>query len=299
MKMIAAIMMLILSLGAFASRDVEVFNYDGTQASTTLNLNAAKTHIEYRYEQVRDICYHRQVYYQTICTNTPQGRTCHTVPHYRDIPYTCMRTVKVPYEVHDYYTEATVNISVVNNSGVVANAEKIIATLDGDHLSLSAKGTKSFIVVQKQKEITSRMAGGVKLIDASYQVELIEAAPVLKALNVSNISLSNMVLNVKTGPVAIPELIGFALNVKKAPILGSNTTLFDRELSGSEVVTTTSENASSRDINFSALGIELKGGRHLITAKTFFKANGEVLNLEQFPEAENLEASRTLIFKAR
>lgn len=298
MKLFTAVLLLILSIGAFASRDVQVFSYDGSQEGATLGLRAEKTHIEYRYEQRREICYRREVYYQTVCHQTPQGRICNTYPHYRDIPYSCIRTVQVPYEVHDYFTEANVNISVVNKSGVAASAEQIVATLDGDRLTLSAKGSKKFIIVQKSQALSSQMSGGVKYIDANYEVELVEALPVVRALKVTDIRLLNSTLKVKTGPASSP-LVGFSLTVKKAPVVGSDTVLFDRELASAEVSTSNEANSAQRSIDLGVLGVELKGGRHTLTAKTFFKAAGPVLNREQFSEVENFEASRTLIYKAR
>lgn len=296
MKLLSAIIMLVLSLGAFASRDIQQFTFDGSQTSTTLSLRADKTHIEYRYEQRHEICYRRVVHYSTVCQNTPQGRVCHQVPHYRDIPYSCVRTVQIPYEVFDYHVEANVSLNISALPEVRHN-ETFKATLDGDRLTLTAtsSGARYFVMLDKQN-VTSRMNGSVKLIDASYNVSFIESAPVTKALSLTNISLKDKVLTFTMGPVEARELIGFQLQVKKAPVLGSDTVLFDRELAANEMQLSAQGEGSVVDVNINDLGIKLSSGRYTLTAKAFFKHAGTLLNASQF---ESTEASRTLVYKIR
>ena len=296
MKMLSAVLMLLMSVVAMASVDTKTFTYDGSRDAVQLDLRAEKTHTEYRYEQRHEICYRQDVFYRTVCHSTPQGRFCQTIPDYRTVSYPCTRTVQIPYEVHDYYTDAKVYLSVAA-LGEVANAgERITATLNGDSLSLSAQGSKNYIIVLKKQDVRSDMVGGVKMIDATYGVELVPAAPVVKSLAVSNISIKNDLLNFTLGPVEAREHLGFSLEVKKNPVVGSSTVLFDRELNASEILLRTEADKSVAQVNVDKLGVTIKGGRHTLTAKVFFKNAGKVLNASQF---ESLEASRTLIYKVR
>lgn len=296
MKMLTAVLSLMFAISAFASSETKTFFYDGTQDSIQLSLNAEQTHTEYRYEQRRSICYRQEVFYRTVCQSTPQGgRVCHTVPHYRTVSYPCIETVRIPYEVKDYDVEANVNLSVAALPAAAAG-ETFKVTLNGDKLSLAASGSKKYFIILNKAEISSSINGSVKMIDASYATSLVEAAPVVKALEMTNISLKDSVLSFKMGPVEVRDLIGFSLNVTKAPILGSNTVLFDRELSSSEIQLNAQAAGSAADVNIEKLGVNLTSGRYSLTAKAFFKHEGTILNTAQF---ERVEASRTLIYKIR
>lgn len=293
MKMLTAMVMLILSISAFASTDIKTFHFDGSQSNVSLNLFAEKTHTEYRYEQRPSVCYRTVVHYETYCTPAP--RQCHTRPVYRQIPYSCLETVRIPYEVKDYDVDANITLDVTALPGAV-HGETFKFTLNGEDLTLTAtSANKKYFVVLDKREYSSSMNGYVKYIDASYKASFIEAAPVLQTLSVSNISIKNSVLTFKTGPVVVPEHIGFHLNVQDAPILGGDTNLFDRELAPSEIALTPAADSTTAQVNIQNLGIKLKSGRYTFTAKTFFKFEGRLLNASQFETS----ASRTLIYKIR
>lgn len=297
MKMLTAVLSLMFAISAFASSETKTFFYDGTQDSIQLSLNAEETHTEYRYEQRRTICYRQEVFYRTSCHSTPQGgRVCQTHPYYRTVSYPCIETVQIPYEVKDYDVQANVNLSVAALPGATAG-ETFKVTLNGDQVSLSATSSskKHFLILNKA-EISSSINGSMKMIDASYATSLVEAAPVVKALDLTNISIKDSVLSFKMGPVEVRDLIGFSLNVTKAPLLGSNTVLFDRELAASEIQLNAQAAGSAADVNIEKLGVTLSSGRHTLTAKAFFKHAGTILNAAQF---ERTEASRTLIYKVR
>lgn len=295
MKMLTAVLSLMFAISAFASSETKTFFYDGTQDSIQLSLNAEQTHTEYRYEQRRTICYRQEVFYRTICHSTPQGRVCRTQPHYRTVSYSCIETVRIPYEVKDYDVEANVNLSVAALPGATAG-ETFKVTLNGDQVSLSASGSKKYFLILNKAEISSTINGSVKMIDASYATSLVEAAPVVKALDLTNISIKDSVLSFKMGPVEVRDVIGFSLNVTKAPLLGSNTVLFDRELTSSEIQLNSQATGSAADVNIEKLGVNLSSGRHTLTARAFFKHEGSILNAAQF---ERVEATRTLIYKVR
>lgn len=295
MKLLTAISVLMFALSAFATSQTKTFFYDGTQDTAMMSLRAEKTHTEYRYEQRYTTCFRQETHYETRCQPGPQGRpVCHTIPVTRTVSYPCWQTVSVPYEVHDYFVEATVDLSFAKVATGATPGETIKATLDGDRLSLSAVGSKKFFVMQTKQEIQTQMTGGLKLIDAAYGIELVEAASIVKALEVSNIGIKNDVLSIKMGPIAAQEHLGFSLDIKKNPVLGSSTTLFDRELSANEIMINSQETSSEAQININKLGVELGSGRHTLTAKIFFKHAGELLNGRQF---ETTSASRTLIYK--
>lgn len=296
MKTLTAILLALFAIGALASSETRSFFFDGSQSDVQMSLRSEETHTEYRWEQIRTICYRQEVYYRTQCRNTPQGRVCQTVPYYRTISYTCIQTVQVPYEVKDYDVEATVDLKVTNTTALPAG-ENFKVTLDEDRLSLAATSTgKRFFIILKDQRISSSINGTLKLIDASYTAELVEASPIVKALDVTNISIKDSLLSFKMGPVSVRSAIGFRLTVKKAPVLGSDTVLFDRELAKSEIQLSTAEQSSAANVDIEKLGVELSSGRHTLTATAFFKYVGTIINSSDF---ERTEASRTLIYKIR
>lgn len=295
MKMLTAMLMLILSLSSFASSQTRTFFFDGSQTSTSLDLFAEKTHIEYRYEQRLGICYRTEVYYERICYGGPQPR-CESRPVHRQVPYSCWQTVSIPYEVKDYDVQANVNLDITALPEAT-HGETFSVTLNGDQLSISAlsSGKKYFVILDNQ-QVSSDFQGSVKYIDATYNVSFVEASPVLAALSVKNISVKNPILNFSLGPVANQSAVGYSLHVEKAPIVGSDTVLFDRELNLNELTLTEAAAGTLAQVDLNRLGVELTSGRYTLTAKVFFKHRGSLINAPQF---EATSASRTLIYKIR
>lgn len=318
MKMILAFLILVMSLSTFASTgETRTFVFDGSQNSVELLLRGEKTHTEYRYEQRPSICYRTEIVgYRTVCHSPageavnkvlpppphrpgpapipPRPPVCHTEPIYRTVSYPCMQTVRIAYEVKDYDTEAHVVLNVAKLPEALTTGETFKVTLFGEEVTLEASGSKKYFLVLNSKNISTQLAGSVKFIDATYNVELIEAAPVTRALRMNKISMKTGALTFDVGPVTKTENLGFSVRVDKAPILGGNTTIFSRELTLDELKISAMNSGSLITVDLGALGVQMGGGRHLVTAKAFLKVNGALLNGAQFGD---LEVGRTLILK--
>ena len=311
MKLVVGLLSLALSFASVASTgESKTFTFDGTQNSAELILRGEKTHTEYRTEVRNTTCYRTEVVgYRTICTGGygpgypgpgPRpypGRSCYQEPVYRQVAYPCQQTVQIPYEVKDFDVDARVLVDVTKLSTEMTTGEKFIVSLQGDALSIQAVGSKKFFLMLKKQDIRARMNGTMKFIDGLYAVEMIEAAPVLKALKMTDISIENSVLTFGLGPVNNNANVAFSLNIEKKKLFGSDEVLFDRELTSSEIVIKASNTGSAADVNVEKLGVSFEGGKYSLTAKAFFKAEGTLMNLSQF--GEGLEASKTLIYKIR
>lgn len=308
MKILVGLFSIALSFSALASTvDTKTFVYDGSQDSIELILNTEKTHTEYTIQDVQTTCYRQEIVgYRSVCTGGyyphpgprpgrypyPGGiRSCYQQPIYRSVAYPCVQTVRTPYEVKDYDVNARVIVDVTNFSGVATPGEKIKVTLNGENLFFNVVGSKKFFIVKKEQNVRGILSGSVKSIDALLAVELVEAAPVLKAIKLSNISMSKGVLTLGMGEVKNTDNIGFSLKVSKVKTLGSDTVLFDRELTSEEVVV----NGSKAEINVDNL-TEVSDGKFNLTAKAFAKFDGTLMNDGDFDE---LTSSRTLIYKIR
>lgn len=314
MKMLAGFFTLALSFGAFASTvDTKTFYYDGSQNSVELILNAEKTRTEYRSEDRTSICY-RQVFAgnRMICTGGGPGYPypgpgpgryprqnpahCWTEPTYRTEAYSCIQRVTVSYDVWDHDVEARVIVDVTNLSQDITPGETIKVSLFGDTLTFDAIGSKKFFVVKKKQDVRSSRQRAIERIDAVLAIELVEAAPVLNAIQMNNLSVSNDTLNFNVGPIVSTDNLGFDLKVVKTKTFGSDTVLLDRKLNENEVELTESSNGSMAQVYLNRLGVRLASGKYSITAKMYAKFKGELLNSSDFSE---LSASKTLIYKIR
>ena len=310
MKLVVGLLSLALSFSTLASSgESKTFTYDGSQDSVELILRGEKTHTEYRTEVRTTTCFRTEIVgYRTICNGGgypgpgPRpypggGRNCWREPVYRQVAYPCQQTVQIPYEVKDFDVDARVMLDVSKISMEATPGESFTVSLLGDTLSLTANGSKKFFLVLNKQDIRSRMNGTMKFMDALYSVELIESVPVLKALKMTDISLSNDVLTFGLGPVNNNPNIAFSLNIEKKKLFGSDEVLFDRELTATEIVIKASNTGSAADVNIDRLGVSLEDGKYSLTAKAYFKAKGSLLNASQY--GDDLEASKTLVYKIR
>lgn len=316
MKTIASFALMALSFSTLASTvDTETFTYDGSQNSIELNLSSEKTHTEYRTENRQSTCYKRELAGQrTICSGGmgygyggyrrgPYYRpfpgnigNCWTEPVYRDVAYSCVQAVKIPLEVKDFDVNAKVIVDVTKVASELAASETIKVTLDGDALTFNAVGSKKFFIVNKKQNIRSTVNGSVKIIDGLLSVELIEAAPVLATLKMTDISVNNPVLNFKVPAITDSSNLAFSLEVLKVKTFGADTNLLTKDFLPSEVSINTVTDGSEVGIDLSKQGLELENGKFSLTAKIFAKFNGSLMNRSQFGE---LVDSKTLIFKVR
>jgi hypothetical protein len=319
MKMVVGLLSLALSFATVASStDTKTFTYDGSVNSAELLLKGEKTHTEYRTEVQTTTCYRTEIVgYTTVCNGGYYGggypypgpgpyprpgygggyRSCYQQPVYRQVAYPCQQTVQIPFEVKDFDVDARVLIDVTKLSQEMTAGEKFTVTLTGDNLSIQAAGSSKFFLMLKRQSVRSSMNGNVKFMDALYAIDMIEAAPILKSLQMSEVSLNNSVLSFGLGPINNRENIAFSLNVEKRKFLAKDVTLFNRELSSNEVVINDNNTGAAAEVNIEKLGLNLEHGKYAFTAKAFFKAEGTLMNRSQF--GEGLETSKKLKYKVK
>ncbi len=327
MKIVVGLLSLALSFASVASStDTKTFTYDGSTNSTELLLKGEKTHTEYRTEVQTTTCFRTEIVgYTTVCNGGgyygggygggypypapgpyPRPgygggyggyRSCYQQPVYRQVAYSCQQTVQIPFEVKDFDVDARVLIDVTKLSQEMTAGEKFTVTLTGDNLSIQAAGSSKFFLMLKKQAVRSSMNGNVKFMDALYAIDMIEAAPVLKSLKMSEVSLNNSVLSFGLGPINNRTNIAFSLNVEKRKFLAKNVTLFNRELSSNEVVINDNNSGAAAEVNIEKLGLNLEHGKYAFTAKAYFKADGTLMNRSQF--GEGLETSKKLKYKVK
>lgn len=294
----------IFSFNTFSqSLDTQTFIYDGSSNSKELILRTEKMRTEYRTEERTSTCYREQILrFKVVCSGyqggagqrrAGTGQVCNTIPVYGTVPYTCVETVKIPFEVKDYDVEARVIINVKKASTEMTVGEKFTVTLVGDKLSFDVLGSKKFFIVQKKQDIASRFKGSVKALNALLEVELVEVAPIKKSLNqLGELDLVNDSLNFSMGELAN---IGFSLKIEKLKLLSKDSVVIDRKLSASEVEVSHSSNFKSNlSINMRNLGLELLDGKFKVSLGAFVKFSDVLMNANQF---ESLSNSKDIIVR--
>ncbi len=297
MKSLFFVLSLVFAVTASASTsESRSVRFDGSAESAVLSLRAEKTHTEYRYEQVPRTCYRNVVVgHRRVCrqpTPTQPGQ-CWSEPIYRTEPYTCWETVRIPYEVFDYYVQAELAINFgALPAGLAAN-EVVTATLSGDSLTLRSSGTRALIVELAALSQAREMRGNTLMIDASAQLAFHALAPVKAALNMNSVSIKQNVMTYTLGPIADVG-IKHSLKILDNPVLGSSTTLFNGEI-GAQVSSEERGAITAMRIAFAdVLGRELGRGRYSVTAKASFLEGATILNAHETGE---LSVEKTILYK--
>lgn len=319
MKLLLGLMSVLMALSVQAnSGETKYFNIDSSIDSVEAILHGEKTHTEYRTRTYADVCYRTETTYRTICTNPPRpypprpypgprpryleepnyrpGPVCQTVPHTRTVAYSCTKTERVPYQVKDYDVEARVSINVVNAHEFGGARGVVSAHLHGDSLYLKANSFKNYFVMIKDIKSSSQIVNGTKYMDVDYELELLEATPILSTLSLGSLKVQDNGLNFEIGKLADIEHLSFKLKIVQNKLFGSDPTLINRTLMDHEFELTEVGSKTLARVDFSRLNLDVRGGKFNITAAVEFKNKNRLLNESEFP---NLTASRTLTYKAR
>lgn len=319
MKLLLGLMSALMALSVQASSGQDkYFNIDSSIDSVEAILYGEKTHTEYRTRTYADVCYRTETTYRTICTNPPRpypprpypprgpryavepnyrpGPVCQTVPHTRTVAYSCQKTERVPYEVKDYDVEAKISINIINASEFSDVRGVISAHLHGDSLYLKANGIQKYFVMIKDRHTNSHITNGIKFMDVVYDIELVEAAPILSTLTLGSLKVEDNGLNFEVGELSDIDELSFKLKIVHDKVFGSDKVLIDRVLRSHEIELTSIGNKTLARVDFSRLNLDVRGGKFEITAAVEFKNKGRLLNETDFP---NLTASRKLTYKAR
>lgn len=286
-----------VGIASASTRDSETITFDESGTNASVQLEAEKTHTEYRQETQARTCYRQVVVgYQTRCTQPRPDRPsqCTRIPIWRNMPYTCYVTVSVPYEVFDYHVNASVVMDVsAAPAGMLANG-KLTATLNGEILRLRSTGTPNLVVELQTLNQTSIMNGNVNQITASANVILHDAAPVKAALKMSNASVKKSVLSYKLGATDGLK-IKHSLKLAKDPIIGSSTILYNDVLGAGVLSRSAQGDETSFTVSFKDLiGRVLSKGRYSVDIKADFDAGVEVIN---DAELGGLATSKSILYK--
>lgn len=240
MKLILLLTTLLLS-GLASANNAAEFLFDGSSLSESQTLNSSVYRTEYRTERVLRTCYRR------ICTNRPicrrvcdqRRRNCRRVCRSRNIcrtqAHSCYHWENVPYQVLDYYTQATVNFSFEANGDNYA--EHFRTTLNGESLRLKVKDSgKHLIAVKKDRSENSR-SGDTKMINRQLDLKLFDLTSFHKAAQggVQNLKLKNGLITFGFEEFTSPFDTKINISVTRLRRLASNIVLLKKSFTPDEL----------------------------------------------------------------
>ncbi len=214
-------------------------------------LNTIQTRTEYKNETVAKTCYrtvqdgyrnHCEYYPEVVCHEDRHSRRictthnvyrCHSEPVYRQVPYTCYETVRVPYEVFNYNVKANVN---VKKSTMVStnNSCELLFTLEGQ--SLRANTACAELIVLARKTSTERREGSTVIQDHNYVLDLLNAADIAAPVDggIVDMRLEGQHLVFRTGDLTRNSNFSLKLSVERKKFLKNDVVLINRNLTSTE-----------------------------------------------------------------
>lgn len=294
--------------GSGEARDII---FTGANSNESVSLRGQETHTEYRTETRIETCWRNElVGYQHVCEGgigypypyphpVPYPgpyRRCFLQPVYRQVPYSCERVVRIPYEVVDFDVVANVNVKFGSVPAGVSANETLKVSVNGANMSLSSTGSKALIHQLTQENIQVAVNGKQKTVTANYTVEFTEAAPVLAALSQPKASMNTEAFKLELGPMNPAATLSHSMEVWKLYV-GSDDKLFDRALSANEVEVTPLGSRTEYKVGFGKLGVKFGRGKYSATMTTRFAPKGKLLNAADFNGA--LETEKTIVYKIR
>lgn len=162
----------------------------------------------------------------------PRPPVCYDEPIYREVAYSCMRTISVPYEVLDHQSTANVNVKL--SAAPVSKPQSgncgINFRLDGDNF----QATNSCSDYLAMANVGRQDLGNVK--NYSYAINLFDAQKVFAPLagGLTEMHMDGNVLLVKTGELRANSNFALKLYVERKRLFKSDSVLINRVLTNNE-----------------------------------------------------------------
>ncbi|MBY0515871.1 MAG: hypothetical protein K2P81_03110 [Bacteriovoracaceae bacterium] len=310
--LITTFLCLTLSSAFASSGETSHFLFDGTRSDHQVTLSGEKTHTEYETEYYETTC-SREVYTgegtvcrrsgggtrcrqgTNICEPVPEREECHSIPTYRTEYYSCTQSRTVSHEVYDYPTEAVVSVKVLG-SQASAN-EDISIRLHGEELSVTAKGSKNFIIEMVKRDVTKSVEGNVRRSVYDIELSLTPAAPVLAALNIKNMLVKSNAIDFDMGPMNPSLKIATKLRLAKRGLLGGEDTFYNEVLPAAVLKQTDTASGSHFRVELKDVNQKLDHGKFGVELTAFYQASAlGVINEGDF---KSLESNFKVIYKIR
>lgn len=235
--------------------DVHSFPIFGTESEENFLLKTTQTKTAYRHENVARTCYRTEFAgYHHACDYYPEVRcyetrdsarvcnavpvwSCRQIPQYREVPYTCYKTVTVPYEVFDHNVVSNFNIKITSKPKEPSNPSvcKVVYVMEGEKLTDKAE-CSDYLILSKQKKTSERNNDGSLVNSFDVILKLLDAKTILAPLDggITEMRLEGNTLLFRTGDISKNPEISIKLNIERKRLLKSDETVIDRVLAPTE-----------------------------------------------------------------
>lgn len=224
----------------------------------------------------------------------PRPPVCYDEPIYRQVAYSCLKTISVPYEVVDHESRANVEVKMSAAPATKPQSGNcgINFTLQGDHFS-AANSCREYLAVAL---IGRQENGTVK--NLSYFINLFDAEKIFAPLagGLSDLHVEGNTLVVRTGDLRSNTNFALSLYVERKRFLKEDVVLINRALTPSEFsYQPADERTGLVRINLDkVLGGFEEGKKHVIKLKMDLSLpQGSIINGSPIPQLHQ-EASTTV-----
>jgi hypothetical protein len=162
----------------------------------------------------------------------PRPPVCYDEPIYREVAYSCMKTISVPYEVVDH--ESTANVQIKLSAAPQSKPQTgncgINFALQGDNFQAS-NSCREYLAVG----IVGRQQNG-SVTNYSYFINLFDAERIFAPLagGLTDLHVEGSTLLVRTGDIRANQNFALKLYVERKRFLKSDVVLINRVLKAEE-----------------------------------------------------------------
>lgn len=245
------------SLSALASTiDSHTFPVFGIiEGEEKFLLTTTQTRTTYRQETVAQTCFRTELagyqnacdYYPEVrcyetrdsarvCTSVPVYR-CQQLPQYREVPYTCYRTINTPYEVADHQVMANFNVKITSKPKEPTNPTACLVgfRMEGDLLKSNAD-CNEFLILSNEKKTTEFDRSGTIVHNYNVALSLLDSQTTLAPLlgGIAEMHMEGHFLVFRSGDLSQNPNFNLKLFVERRHLLKGDETLINRNLLTSE-----------------------------------------------------------------
>lgn len=210
--------------------------------------------------------------YEQVCSGgynscTPyQYQVCRDVPVYVSVPYACVETVQIPYQVLDHHVDAKVALNLAElPQGAQAN-EKFTVAIQNDDVVLTAATSKKVLIYATKSQNVS-VNGTTKYLDTKFDLQFLDLVDLREALTgISQVEVQDNILTFAIGKESAVEF-KHRLKIEQKKMF-KDKVLIDRALNSYEVVPFTQGGQQFFSIDLKKLDVKLKNKKYEITLST-------------------------------
>ena len=231
--------------------DQYIFPINGSATEENFLLNTTQTKTAYRQDSIAQSCFHTEMdgyknicglhqesgcylskYSVQICTPSPIY-TCQQIPTYKQIPYTCYKTVTTSYEVPDHQVVANFNVKISRKPKEPTDPSgcSVGFSMEGEILKSHAKCI-DFLILSNLKQKSMSNETGKVIRNYDVDLLLLDAEATLAPLlgGITQMHFNGHMLTFRVGDLSKNPNFNLKLFIERKYFLKANKTLINRNI---------------------------------------------------------------------